>query len=495
MVVVVATALAGPAAAATLRSPGATLAVAASPAGAAAVTGRGIEIYDRDGYAVRTLARPALERSAGARRSTEDDTAATGLFAVGEDYAPVDGDPVGDGEASSEGADAGASGGRGRAPPPGSEGAPWDAVAIAAGAAAFLGGRGGLLRVDLADGTTVRVLAPQGAAGVRAAAASPDGATVAVVDGAWLLRSRDGGLAFSTVAPVVGTPRALAVDRGGGVLLVDASGVRRAGASLTALDPVIAGAGDGDVSGEVTDLTTCGDMTLGLDASARTLIALPARPGAPAEVIGEAPPGTRRIACDPDGGLLAAWGAELWTSLDRGRSWSLRLDIPAAPITSVAVATAAGRAAIWVATLAGLWTLPAAAAPPRPMLVPILNPTIELPRIAAAGRAVGMANAPLAWSWWHTFLPRIEIALSWARRGARHEVRGLALATFRIDGPWLGAARLFPVRQARARAAAAALAARTALAAAGANAALDPLDRDGDRQEREALVRVLEDMP
>jgi hypothetical protein len=156
-----------------------------------------------------------------------------------------------------------------------------------------------------------------------------------------------------------------------------------------------------------------------------------------------------------------------------------------------------------VATLAGLWTLPAAAAPPRPIvapnmmpnMVPILRPILELPRIAAAGRAIGMSNAPLVWSWWHTFLPRIEIALSWARRGVTREVRGLALATFRIDGPWLGAARVFPVSQARARAAAAALAARTALAAAGTNAAMDPLDPDGDREEREALGRVLEDMP
>jgi hypothetical protein len=477
---------AGPAAAAPpLVLPEPVRVAAADERAVAAVTARGLKILDGDGYLVRAFTADGTVERRRRAAGVPDDGMALVEGGLGPGAASwgigIDDDDGDDDDGGGAGAfDPGEPGMVRRAvrdPALEGTGAPGQALALAVGAGRiWSGGAGGLWRIEVANGgSAVRVI-PQAGDGVRAVACDHGGRAVAAVVAGRLLVSRDGGDRFDALAPVAGRARSLAVGAGGDVLLIDAAGIRRGSGGADAplgslavidladpLDVVACGAGAVALAGGAVY-----DLGAG-ETAAAVATAGPRR-------LGSAPPGAGRLACTPDGRWLLAAGTGLWTSDDRGRTWSTRSDAPAVAVTSLA-ATAA---AIWVGGSSGLWRLPLRE-PRRPTAA-------YAPRRPPPQGFDGPPPSPASWRWWHAVLPRLDLSASWSRLETRRDFRALLLATFTFDGPVWARLRTYPLDVTRRRLREAADAARTTLAGGGDDGA------DG-ADERRALERALEDLP
>jgi len=237
-------------------------------------------------------------------------------------------------------------------------------------------------------------------------AVAPGGADLAALAGNHLLHSSDGGSSWSLLAVLAARPRAIEISGDGrDVYLLDDDGV--AIVAHRQRTPIF--------DGRAYHLVRCGDELLILAAdgvyawrSDRGLE--PRGPRVPA----------RRLACAaavPD--LVLAFGAELLASIDGGRTWHARDDLPAAAIDCVAIAPDR----LWLGTASGLFVVPLA--PPAR--------TDDGPPGRIAGAATGAPAGAQGWSPaplpraspWAGLLPRVSlVAAASATRpgGDRREV-------------------------------------------------------------------------
>jgi hypothetical protein len=342
---------------------------------------------------------------------------------------------------------------------------------------AWIGTSDGLWRFDLPSGGGIRVLRSSGA-GISAVAASPDGATVAIVDGSELLRSRDTGGTFEVVAPVALPARALAATSSGAVLILDPD-------ELHMFRP---GRNQGEKVGvdRAVDVVACGSQVAVLADGA--FYSISGAPDYRVALVGPVPIGVERIACAVDGRTWIAWGHDtLWTSANRGRPWTRRNDLTQALIEDAAISADT----IWIATPAALVPVP---------LLPTHcsnDGTAALNARSTPGSAslsskprLGMATlSPRVECWWCRALPRIELLLAAARTPTRRELRGLVFLTFVLDPSSATSAReaRFVAQMARRRLEAEA--ARPISLPVGESSQGDPVSVE----ERHARIEILED--
>jgi hypothetical protein len=178
---------------------------------------------------------------------------------------------------------------------------------------------------------------------LSALAVAPGGDDLAALAGNHVLRSSDGGSSWSLLAVLAARPRAIEISADGSdVFLLDDDGV--AIVAHRQRTPIL--------DGRAYHLVRCGDELLILAAdgvyawrSDRGLEPRSARIPA------------RRLACAaaaPD--LVLALGSDLYASLDGGRTWRVRDDLPAPPIDCLAI----GADRLWVGTASGLFVVPLA---------------------------------------------------------------------------------------------------------------------------------------
>jgi hypothetical protein len=286
----------------------------------------------------------------------------------------------------------------------------------------WMGGLDGLTRVDLQSGRETHVWRSRGG-GVSAVAVSPDGAYAAIVDGRELLRSRDAGKTFQPIEGIAFGPPAprLAVMSSGTVLIVDTCQLRM-------VPP------DGDQVetpgvDQAADVVACGSQAMVLAGGA--VHAVSGTPPVRIARVGAAPIGAERITCAADGRTWIAWGAHLWTSADRGLTWTARNDLPPTGIKGVAITASS----IWIAT--------ARALVPLPMTPPLDSSLDEKADLGAkdSGAAPSKSSlgtghpSPRLRPWWWAALPRLDITFDAVETHTRRELRGLAFLTFVLDGP------------------------------------------------------------
>lgn len=304
------------------------------------------------------------------------------------------------------------------------------AVAFAVGpSSAWVGRADGLWRLAT-DGAAERVALPV-AGPVRQLATTANGrSVVAALDGG-IVWSDDGGARFERMAEASAPVSRLVVIGAGPAYALAGQALLRLERGAPAVELVSRG---------VEDVTACGASALALIGGRLTVLAgtVPARQGrrdddAEASERSEtndasrgraiAPTGTERLACSPDGLTWVAYGATLWTSEDRGRTWKARDDLGGAfPITAVAVS----RVALWVAGRAGLAVIPLQGPSGCP------SPATDTSaRGAAPGDAV---PSPVPrWRWWLSALPRVDLGLASGQSSARREVRAFVLLSFTFD--------------------------------------------------------------
>lgn len=117
--------------------------------------------------------------------------------------------------------------------------------------------------------------------------------------------------------------------------------------------------------------------------------------------------------------------------------------------------------------------------PPAPVLENFL---------AAAPRALlSRAFSDRQLGWWATWLPRVDVVFATARTNTRREVQGLVLLTFSVGGQPAGASAVSRALLAGARRL------RTVSAAGGSAVYAPEAEDEISREERAALVRVLEE--
>ncbi len=305
--------------------------------------------------------------------------------------------------------------------------APVRGLVVAGGGYAWMVRADGLWRIDLENGAAARALASTGN-GMRAVAVSPDGGTVAAVNATELLRSRDGGTTFDVLGSIPTAPAAVAATRTGNLFIVDHYGVRMVRSDRIEMERVeLPGARDVAPCADEAIVLANGAVYTISDAS----ISLPVRP------IATAPPGADRIACPPAGSPWFAWGFGLWTSNDRGRSWTPRSDLPSVPILDVAVTSFT----VWIATTSGLVGLPIAGS--TTTLDQSAGHRHSSSPTSAPPPPQGFADAtslPLPRQWWRTALPRIDVSVTSShatstsgQTTARREFCAWIVATFTLD--------------------------------------------------------------
>ena len=396
-------------------------AVAANQGGVIAVTGEDVRILDETGFPTARFLRtgaPLLPPSH--RRQVHRAggfAAAAGVLDDGDFNDPHDPDSeVEDAENILVEDDAPTH--RPSRSPPGQAG-----VAVAVGGAfAWLGREDGLWRIPFRGGSE-KVALPAGGP-VHGVAASPGGRVVAAALDDGLAWSNDGGHRFERIAGVPVRVTRMAVTDSGRVYALARGGLHRFGSGATAGDLLVP---------DAEDVVPCGDGALALAHHRIVVLAGPAS-GEPetnqttdgATEVPQAgplvPPGANRLACAPDGALWIAYGAALWTSADRGQSWTPRDDLS---VTFAIGAVSVTRRSLWVASGAGLAVLP-------------LRPG------DGAGLGGAVASSPLAslggdvpprprWRWWLAAFPSVELGFATARSNTRRDVRAFVLLSFTFD--------------------------------------------------------------
>jgi len=451
-------------------------AVAANEASAVALTDDDVRLMDGTGFPLGRFARTGEPAQGGPRRRARRGTgfAAAGVLADDDFNDPHDPDSEIEDPENILVDDAAPARRRARAVPPAS------GVAFGVGGSVVWVGRDdGLWRLSLEGGGVERAALP--AAGpVRQVAASADGrVVVAALDGV-VVRSDDGGTRFGRLPdpPVAGSR--LVLTGAGHAYLLAGGGLFRLEESGPAIEVI---------SHDAEDATACGSVALAVVA--RRVIVVSAAGPSPGDGPGEhqagdderreVPAGAHRLACSPDGTTWVAYGAALWISADRGRTWTARDDLGAtSPVAAVAVTPGA----LWVASGAGLAVLPLHASSPSPSLPPAKATS------GASAPAVfptGADPLPVArWRWWMFALPRVDLDFATARSSTRREVRAFVLFSFTFD----------PRRDTRAERRLAADA-RTAerREAAQRGLARSAAGRDPDpiaAEERDAVARLLD---
>jgi hypothetical protein len=462
-------------------------AVAATASGVVAIAGDTVHVFDPSGISRRSIALTREAPSRSRRRRAADGFApVAGLTADGDFGDPVDedelddaDDPRVDDETAPRAWDLEDGEPRLRSSAT-SMSAPAAAVVVAAGNWAWIHRADELWRVDLQDGSATR--APISGAAAHEdevgalAVGGPGGRIVAVLEQRRLLLSVDGGETFEPIA-VVDTPLgALSVTPSGAIYGIDDRGLGRYGAGEpsegTRVDRVLARAG----AGMATDVVSCGREVIWLRGDG--LSALVGEETSPRiEKLGAAPEGTRGLACD--GSLWVTFGIGLWTSGDRGRSWSPRPDLPPGTIAAVG----ASGSAIWVAASSGLWRLPRAAPASPPawrFAAPGASPT----------RALG-ARSGVTWRGLAAALPRLDLSLTVAQTAARRDIRALVVLTFALEGRRWARAGEQASRDLLRQATSSGVGATVIPSSSSAAAARDPIAAEEQRE----LARVLEDQP
>lgn len=393
----------------------------------------------------------------------------------------------------------------------GSAGSDSEVVVAAGGRTVWFARSDGLLRASLDASTPPERVGGASTERWSALAASSDGRWLAGVRGGWLVRSEDAGETFDPIGPVGGPVRRLAVTDEGHVLLVDASGARRAGAPESGVASAWPGASDLCVSGRST--VVLADGALVIEESADPSPARGAEAGgwsSPArgpDEVGRTvahpvvlPDDVERLACQGRDGSRAVGGTSLWTSSDAGRTWSRHPELPPVAIEALAIA----KGAAWVATREGLWRVPidrsagisrrgwsspsregSSGEPfggqgdgPPPPASPGASPSAPFIDLSLDGR-----RPP----WWAAALPRVDVDFTWATGGGRRDVRAFVLLSFALERDsrqtLLHRRLMHQVLRRRNDLEG------TALALSAANsAASDPIDAE----ERAALAHVLE---
>jgi hypothetical protein len=389
----------------TVRQP--VTAIAANDRGALALTADEVRLLDGEGFPLRGFALGQPPPRARARRGGERDgfAAAAGVLSDGDFNDAYDPDSdVEDPENILVEDDAATK----RARP--DRRTPSTVVALAvAGKLAWMGRADGLWRAELEGERTTRVL-PEVSGPIHAVAVGVDGRTVVAASDQGLFRSRDEGETFQRVASLDGAVARLAVTASGVALVLDGRGLRRIGADQTVAQPV--------PLLDANDVSACGDVALVLSGGRLFAIA-DGGAGEPTALDGTGPPDAQRITCSPDGALWVGYRPGLWTSIDQGRSWVARDDLPPAPVADVSVT----KRSLWLAGPSGLVVLPR---------VPVIQP----PPLAGASRELLPVSRvrPPSWHWWLPALPRVDLGFASAQSSTRHDVRAFLLVTFSFDG-------------------------------------------------------------
>lgn len=395
-----------------LRAP--VSAVAASDSGALALTADQVRIMDGGGFPVGRFARSGAPQPAPPRRSSRSEggfPAAAGVLDDGDFNDPHDPDSDIEDPENILVEDPAPVRRNIRPAVKPSE------VALALGdSVAWVGRDDGLWRLSFAGGAERMALPAAGP--VRALAASPDGRVIVAALDRAIVWSEDGGRRFErpTDAPV--RVDRLFITAGGSAYALQGERLWRLQEGAPGVEVINHGA---------QDATACGNEALALVDG--RLFLLPRAPGPPDDGPGDrrendppVPPGADRVACSPDGATWVAYGAALWVSEDRGRTWTARDDLGAAfAIAAVAVS----RRALWIGGGAGLAVLPlhgggAMAAHDRPALPMVMSGNGEgevLPR----------------WRWWLPALPRVDVGFATARSNTRRDVRAFLLLSFTFD--------------------------------------------------------------
>lgn len=451
-------------------------AIAASDAGLVAVTTRDIRILDALGHPVRRLSldEAASLPSGHASREAppEDSSPLTGLGGDADwsdTYDPDDPD-LADSETlvlDQDQRKSGRKSGRNEGSTASATRAGGEVVAATPGAA-WIGRSDGLWRIDLPEGAATRVLPARGE-GVRAVAAAPDGRVIAAaIDGEGLFRSEDGGQTFESLVAVAGALRGLAVDGAGAIFVLDGEGLREIRPEQRQPGP--------PEPDQPLDVARCGNETIVLTHGAVIAVGAGAR-AASSATADEIPADVRHLACTPDGALWIAFGAHLWTSVDRGQSWVPRTDLPPSPVAGVATT----RDLLWVATTSGLWPLPLVEAQPD---TPPPPSTVKPPLV------LDLDQPPPICRWWYSALPRVDFDFIVGRSATRRDVRATILVTFVLDRGRFSEARGARLRQELAQRRQT-IAVTPVGSAAFPSLATDPVGVE----ERATLIRTLEDDP
>ena len=300
--------------------------------------------------------------------------------------------------------------------------APQSNNAIAVGKQfAWLGRGDGLWRIDLRDGTRMRLPEPSGMVG--AVSVSPDGAFLVVAIAGRVLLSADKGASFRELGTYAGRRVILAVESSGLVAFIDANGIHTSATlAVTPATSVSSGAF------EIKGLAACPEGILAWSQSALFRI-VPGDEAARTEGLGPLPPGSHKIFCGTRGDVFA-YGTNLWRRTRETHAWS-RLSFGPGEIRSLAQA---GRL-LWVANQTG-------ALPIR--LVDLVNPPENSPDdvqnkhqrtvaiVLTAPRRVPGFDAYWV-PWWHVLLPRIDLKVWAMHRPSQLAFGVLAFATFTLD--------------------------------------------------------------
>jgi hypothetical protein len=480
-IVIVLTCLIRAARAATLfvPTPEAVEVLAASDAGIVAVSSVGVSVLDARGRPIRTLwERRSLLRSIN--RPRPDLSPLPGLTGDSDWAAIYDPDDVDDSddprleEAEARVADPDGPAHRKHPAHPIGNDPPGHAVVSIGGSAAWLGRADGLWRIDLFDGAATRVFRSS-VAGIRLLSVSSDGGVIALVVGNQLLRSHDGGTSFEPLTTLDSIPRALVATPTGTILWVAEGKLRQVNKHGDSTDV--------DASG-VTDVMGCGADVVILRRGALHVLYAPHADERTMTVVrvAQAPNAIDQFTCSTSGAVWLVRGNNLWTSSDRGITWS-RHSEQTPPANAKIVVT---DSTIWIGTPLGIWGWPVLV-PRRSDDAPPTRRSVaaDVPRMAAPGR-----SGP-TWRWWYTALPVLDLSFDAAQTAGQRQWSALIAATFSFDPPGTALNRAADFAREIARRRNRFAEAHMLERATGDDAQTDPIAAE----ERRAMAQIVEEVP